>query len=183
MTTTTSISELTGDFVVDTAHTRIGFVARHPMATKVSGQFDRFDGRAHLDGDAPSRSSAQLTIQAESIQTRNPQRDNHLRRHFLDVGGHPTITFTSTKVEQVAQASYRLTGDLTIRGVSKSVTVPLELTLAESDPRNTRVALAGEVTIHRKDWGVSWNAVMDLLVSDQVTLELDVAAVRRSSRS
>jgi polyisoprenoid-binding protein YceI len=84
MTTTTKLSELTGDYVLDTAHTRIGFVAR-AMATKVRGQFDEFEGSAHLDGDDPSKSSTELTIQAKCIQTRNQQRDEHLRSKFLDM--------------------------------------------------------------------------------------------------
>jgi len=84
MTTTTSLSELTGDYVLDTAHTRIGFVARHTMATKVRGQFGEFEGSAHLDGDDPPKLSAQLTITAKSIQTRNQHRDEALRSKFLD---------------------------------------------------------------------------------------------------
>jgi polyisoprenoid-binding protein YceI len=100
MTTTTKLSELTGDYVLDTAHTRIGFVARAAVVTKVRGQFEEFEGSGHMDGDDPSKSSAQLAIQAKSIQTRNRMRDDHLRRHFLDMDNHPIITFTSTKVEQ-----------------------------------------------------------------------------------
>jgi polyisoprenoid-binding protein YceI len=83
MTTTTKLTELTGAYVLDTAHTRIGFVARQAMVTKVRGQFDEFEGGTHLDGGDPSKSSAQLTIKAKSIQTRNDLRDEHLRSHFL----------------------------------------------------------------------------------------------------
>ena len=172
----TNISELTGDYVLDTAHTRIGFVARHAMATKVRGQFDEFEGSAHLDGDDPSRSSAELTIQAKSIQTRNQQRDEHLRSKFLDMDNHPTITFTSIGVEQVDKTSFKVTGDLTIRAVTKPVTVDFELTGAENDPRGN---FQGTVTINRKDWGVNWNAATGLLVSEKVTLEFDVAAIRQ----
>ncbi len=185
MTTTTKLSELTGDYVLDTAHTRIGFFARHAMVTKVRGQFDEFEGSAHLDGDDPSKSSAQLTIQAKSIQTSNQQRDDRLRSNdFLDMDNHPTITFTSTKVEQVDGTNFKITGDLTIRGVTKPVTVDFELAGAENDPwGNFRVGFEGKVTINRKDWGVSWNAALEsggVLVSDEVTLEFDVAAIRQS---
>jgi polyisoprenoid-binding protein YceI len=184
MTTTTRLSELTGDYVLDAAHTRIGFVARLAMVAKVRGQFDEFEGSAHLDGDDPSKSSARVTIQAKSIQTRNQQRDDHLRNHFLDTDNHPTVTFTSTKVEQVDETSFKVTGDLTIRGVTKPVTADFELTGAENGPGgNFRVGFGGKVTIDRKDWGVSWNAALEgggVLVSEKVTLEFAVDAIRQS---
>jgi polyisoprenoid-binding protein YceI len=181
MATTTKPSELTGDYVLDTAHTRIGFVARHAMATKVRGQLDEFEGSAHLDGDDPSKSSGELTIQAKSIQTRNQQRDEQLRSKFLDMDNHPTITFTSIGVGQVDETNFKVTGDLTIRGVTKTVTVDFELTGAENDPSgNFRVGFEGSVTINRKDWGVNWNAATGVLVSEKVTLEFDVSAIRQS---
>src|SRR5215831_13420083 len=175
MITTTRLSELTGDYVLDTAHTRIGFIARHTMATKVRGQFGEFEGSAHLDGDDPWKSSAELTMQAKSIQTRNRQRDEALRSKFLDTDNHPAVTFTSAKVEQASDANFTVTGDLTIRGVTKPVTVDLKLTGAKTDPRGTfRVGFEGSVTINRKDWGVNWNAAPGM-VSKKVTLEFDVA--------
>jgi polyisoprenoid-binding protein YceI len=184
MTTTTQLSELTGDYVLDEAHTRIGFVARQAMVTKVRGQFHEFDGNAHLDGDDPSKSSVQLTIQAKSIQTHNELRDEHLRSHFLDVPNYPTVSFTSTEVEQVNETSVIVTGDLTIRGVTKPVSVEMVLTGAENDSRgNFGVGFEGTAIINRKDWGVSWNAVVEgggVLVSEQVMLEFEVAAIRRS---
>jgi polyisoprenoid-binding protein YceI len=180
MTTTTRLSELTGDYVLDTAHTRIGFVARHTMATKVPGRFGEFEGSAHLDGDDPPKSSAQLTIQAKSIQTRNRQRDEALRSKFLDTDNHPAITFTSTKLEQADDTNFKVTGDLTVRGVTKPVTVDFELTGAKTDPSgNLQVCFKGSVTISRKEWGVNWNAALGL-VSKKVTLEFDVAAIRQS---
>jgi len=186
MSMTTKLSELTGDYTVDTAHTRVGFVARHAMVTKVRGEFDDFEATAHLDGDDPTRSSVNLTIQAKSINTRNEQRDNHLRSNdFLDMENHPTITFTSTGVVPVDDTTFKVTGDLTIRGVTKPVTVDFELTGTENDPwGNFRVGFEGKVTINRKDWGVSWNAALEsggVLVSEKVTLEFDVAAIRNNS--
>ncbi|MEV2273798.1 YceI family protein [Nonomuraea africana] len=181
MTTTTTLRELTGDYVLDTAHTRIGFVARHTMATKVRGRFDEFKGSAHLDGDDPSMSSAVLTIQAKSIQTRDRRRDAHLRGNFLDADNHPAITFTSTKVRQVGETTFKVTGDLTIRGVTKPVTAHFELTGAENGPQGyLRVGFEGSVTINRKDWGVNWNAATGVLVSEKVALEFAVAAIRQS---
>jgi polyisoprenoid-binding protein YceI len=180
MTTTTKLSALTGDYVFDTAHTRIGFVARHTIATKVPGQFGEFEGSAHLDGDDPSRSSAQLTIAAQSIQTRSQQRDQAVRSKFLDMDNHPTITYTSTKVQQADDTSFTVTGDLTIRGVTKPVTVDLKLTGAKTDScGNFRVGFEGSATINRKDWGVNWNAAPGV-VSKKVTLEVEVAVIHRS---
>ena len=184
-TTITKLSELTGDYIVDTAHTRIGFVARHAMVTKVRGAFQDFEATAHLDGDDPAKSSVSLTIQAKSISTGNEQRDNHLRSNdFFDMDNHPTITFASTEVEQVSDTEFKVTGDLTVRGVTKPVTVDFELTGAENDPwGNFRIGFEGKVTINRKDWGVSWNTALEsggVLVSEKVTLEFDVAAVRNA---
>lgn len=183
MTATTKLSELTGDYVLDTARTRVGFAAR-AMVARVRGQFDEFEGSAHLDGDDPSKSSAQLTIQAKSIQTRNHRRDDHLRSSFLDTGNHKAITFTSTKVDQVDETNFQVTGDLTVRGVAKPVTVDFELTGAVNDPSgNFGVGFEGKATISRRDWGVSWNAALEgggVLVGDKVTLEFGVAAIRQS---
>ncbi|WP_238448233.1 YceI family protein [Micromonospora sp. 4G55] len=142
MSTITTLNELTGDYVLDTTRTRIGFVARHAMGTKVRGQFEEFEGGAHLDGDNPSQSSARLTIQAKSIQTRNRQRDEQLRNTFLGVGEHPALTFASTKVQQSGTTSFKVTGGLTIRGVTKSVTVDFELTGAGT----TRGATSGSTS-------------------------------------
>jgi polyisoprenoid-binding protein YceI len=175
MTSTTKLSELTGDYVLDAADTRIGFVARHTMATKVPGHFEDFEGRAYLDGDDPSKSTAALTIQAKTIQTRNPQRDQALRDKFLDAANHPTITFTSTKVDQVDETTFALTGNLTIRGTTKPVTIDFTLTGTEND----RLTFEGTVTINRKDWGAHWSAA-GFLVSRQVLLQLDVTAIRHS---
>ena len=179
MTTTTRLSELTGDYILDTAHTRIGFIARHTMATKVPGKFGEFEGSAHLDGDDPSKSRAKLTIAAKSIQTRNQQRDQALRSKYLNMDNYPAITFTSTKVEQAGDTSFTVTGDLTIRDVTKPVTVDFKLTGAETEPwGNFRVGLEGSATINRKDLGVHWNAALGM-VSKRVTLEFDVSAIRQ----
>src|SRR5262245_49633887 len=128
MMTATDISRLAGEYALDTEHTRIGFVARHSMATKVRGRFDEYDGRVRLDGVDPSRSQVEIAIRAGSIQTRNRQRDGQLRGHFLDDRTHPVIRFGSTKVERSGDTTYEVTGDLTIRGVTKPVTVTFELT-------------------------------------------------------
>jgi polyisoprenoid-binding protein YceI len=172
MTTTTRLNELTGDYVFDTAGTRIGFTAS-AMGAKVRGQFGTFEGSAHLDGDDPSRSSVRITISAASIATGNKQRDGHLRGHFLDAGRHPAITFTSTRVERVAEASFQVTGDLTIRGVTKPVTIDFELTAAGIGA----ITLSGQARIDRKEWGVTWAGALGT-VSRRVALDLEVAVTR-----
>jgi polyisoprenoid-binding protein YceI len=172
--TMTKLSQLTGDYVVDVTRTRIGFVARHTMGSRVPGHFEEFAGRAHLDGDDPSTSTAELTIQAASITTRNPRRDPALRDKFLDAANHPTITFASTKVDQVDDTTFRLTGNLTIRGTTKPITVELTLT----DTGNDGLAFSGTATINRRDWGAHWSAA-GFLVSKTVILDLAVTAVRQ----
>jgi len=188
MSTITIPSTLTGSYTIDPTHSRIGFVARHAMVTKVRGSFNEFEGAAYLDADDPSKSTGTLTIQAASIDTRNADRDGHLRSNdFFDMENHPVITFTSTAVEVVDAENFRVTGDLTIKGVTKPVTVDFEYTGAAVDPfGNQRVGLEGKTTVNRKDWGVNWNAALEaggVLVSEKVTLEFEISAVRDADAS
>jgi polyisoprenoid-binding protein YceI len=176
-------TSLTGRYVLDQAHSFIGFSARHAMVTKVRGAFQEVQGTGYLDEEDPSKSHVELTIEAASIDTGNPDRDNHLRSNdFLAMAEHPRITFKSTEVQRVDQSHYRVTGDLTIRGVTRPVTIDFEFTGQVNDPwGNVRVGFAGSTTINRKDWGITWNMALEaggVLVSDKVNLELDIAAVR-----
>ena len=181
MSTTTTLSELTGNYVLDLSRTRIGFVARHTMGTKVRGQFEQYEGSAHFDGEDPSKSGARLTVQAKSIRTGNRQRDDHLCGTFLDVDHHPTFDFASTTVQRLDDTVFRVTGDLTRRGVTQPVTVDLELTGAENDPRGGfQVCFKGSIVINRNDWGVNWNAATRMMVSPKVVLDLDIAAITRT---
>ncbi len=182
MTTTTDRTELTGTYTLDPSHTTIGFVARHAMVTKVRGAFNEFEGTIVIDGDNPSASSANVTIEAASIDTRNADRDGHLRSNdFFAMEQYPTITFASTAVA-VDGDSVSVTGDLTIKDVTKPVTIDFELTGAATDPfGNHRIGFEGEVDVHRKDWGVEWNAPLEtggVLVSDKVKLTFDVSAIK-----
>ena len=183
MTITTALTTLTGNYAIDPAHSRIGFVARHAMVTKVRGSFNEFEGSGYFDAEDPTRSSLELRIQAASIDTRNADRDGHLRGNdFFDMEKYPEIAFVSTAVEAVDAENYRVTGDLTIKGVTKPVTVDFEYTGTALDPfGNRRIGLEGKTTVNRKDWGVSWNAALEaggVLVGEKVALEFEVSAIR-----
>jgi polyisoprenoid-binding protein YceI len=190
MTTLTSPQtyspELTGDYQIDAAHTRLGFVARHAMVSKVRGAFKGFEGSFHLDAEDPTKSSVNLTIEVASVDTGVEQRDEHLRNNdFFDAPTYPQITFASTKIEPAGDQAFNVTGDLTIRGTTKSVTLQLELTGAAKDPYgNERVGFEGSTVINRKDFGVNFNAVLEaggVMVSEKITLELDVEAVKTAA--
>lgn len=175
--------ELTGTYTIDPSHSQLGFVARHAMIARVRGTFTDVSGTLTIDGDNPAASSAQVTIAAASIDTRSEDRDNHLRSDdFFDVATYPTIDFASTEIAQVDDTTFRVTGDLTIRGTTNSVTFDLEHTGAATDPfGNERLGFEGSVAVNRKDWGLTWNAALEtggVLVSEQVTLELEVSAIR-----
>ncbi|MGH9106852.1 MAG: YceI family protein [Acidimicrobiales bacterium] len=179
----TARKALTGNYVLDVAHTRIGFSARHAMVTKVRGAFNEFEGKGYLDEEDPSKSHVELTVKAASIDTRNPDRDAHVRTNdFLAMDEYPEITFRSTAVEELGQDRYRVAGDLTVRGVTKAVTIDFEFTGATVDPwGKLRLGFEGGTTINRKDWGVNWNVALEaggVLVSEKVNLELEVAAVK-----
>jgi len=181
--TATDLTNLSGDYTLDTAHSRLGFLARHAMVTKVRGLFKDFEGQIHIDGQDPTRSSAEVTIQVASIDSQQADRDAHLRgADFFDVEKYPTITFKSTKAEVVDENTYRLTGDLTIRDATHPVAIDLEFTGATNDPFGFfRIGFEGSVVVNRRDWGLVWNMALDtggLLVSEKIAIELDIAAVR-----
>lgn len=186
MTMTNATAAATGTYTIDVSHSRIGFVARHAMVTKVRGSFNEFEGSGHFDAEQPQNSQLSVTIQVASIDTRNADRDAHLRGDdFFDVDTHPTITFASTSVAPAGDATYRVTGDLTIKGITRPITFELELAGTAVDPwGNTRLGLEGSAIINRKDWGLSWNAALEaggVLVSEKVTLEFEVSAIRAAS--
>jgi polyisoprenoid-binding protein YceI len=183
-----TLESLTGDYTIDTAHSRVGFSARHAMVTKVRGHFNEFEGTSHLDFADPSKSTAAVTIKTESVDTGNEQRNAHLRTNdFFDAPNYPEITFRSTSVERVDDEHYRLTGDLTIKETTKPVTVDFEFTGTAVDPfGNVRVGFEGSTTISRRDWKVEWNAPLEaggVLVSDKVTLEIEVSAIKVNSEA
>jgi polyisoprenoid-binding protein YceI len=181
--TTQAVTEITGDYVIDPAHSRIGFVARHAMVTKVRGAFTRFEGTVHLDEHDPARSNAQLVIQTRSIDTGNPDRDTHLRSNeFLAMDDFPEITFTSTSAEKVGEQDFAVTGELTVKGVRKPVTIDFAYQGVAKDPYgNVRVGFEGAATINRRDFGVTTNLALEtggVLVGDKIALEFDVSLIR-----
>jgi polyisoprenoid-binding protein YceI len=183
--TTPTLSDLSGSYTIDPGHTEIGFVARHAMVTKVRGRFNQFEGSGVVDSDDFSRSSVNLTIEAASIDTRNEQRDAHLRSNdFLAMEDYPQITFRSTSITQTSDTTLELTGDLTIRGVTNSITIPFEYQGQATDPfGNVRAGFEGSVVINRKDYGVNWNAPLEaggVLVSEKITLEFEVSAIQNA---
>jgi polyisoprenoid-binding protein YceI len=181
--TDTAAATATGTYKIDPAHSRIGFVARHAMVTKVRGSFNEFEGHGYFDAADPTRSRLELTIDVASIDTRNADRDAHLRTNdFFDMETYPQIRFVSTGIEHAGGDDYRVTGDLTIKDVTKPVTFDVEFGGTATDPfGNHRLGLEGSTSVNRKDWGVSWNAALEtggFLVSDKVTLEFEVSAIR-----
>ncbi|CAN5826641.1 YceI family protein [soil metagenome] len=175
--------QLTGEYTIDPSHSRFGFVTRHAMVAKVRGQFADFSGSLRIDGDDPINSSGQLSMQAASIDTRNEDRDAHLRSNdFLAMDGFPEITFQTTGITSKGDDVFTVTGDLTLRGVTKPVTFETTYAGTAVDPfNNTRVGFEGSTVINRKDWGVSWNAPLEaggVLVSEKVTLEFEISAIQ-----
>ncbi len=176
------LDDISGDYTLDTAHTRLGFSARHAMVATVRGQFKEFTGTAHIDTSNPSKSSVQLSIVASSIDTGNAQRDGHLLSgDFFETENNPDITFVSTHVSGGGD-DWSITGDLSIKGVSKPVTVDFEYTGSAQDPYgNVRLGFEGTSVLNRKDWNLNWNAALEtggVLVSDKVKLEFDISAIK-----
>jgi len=182
---TTAIDDISGDYTLDVSHSRLGFVARHAMVTKVRGQFGAFTGTAHIDEATPASSKVDLSIEIASVETGSPDRDGHLKSgDFFDAETYPTMTFTSTDVSRDG-SEWTITGDLTIKDVTKSVTIPFEQTGSAQDPfGNVRVGFEGETTINRKDWGLTWNAALEtggVLVGEKVEIEIEAEAVKAAA--
>lgn len=171
---------------IDTAHSSIEFTAKHMMVTNVKGRFTRFSGDAHLDETNPANSRVDVTIDLASLTTGTEGRDNHLRSaDFFDVENHPTATFYSTKVEKVGEDRLRVTGDLTIRGVTKPVTLDVTVEGKVKDMQGKdRYGFTATTSFSRKDFGLEWNVALESggwLVSDQVKISLEVEVVDKAA--
>ncbi|HVZ86885.1 MAG TPA: YceI family protein [Polyangia bacterium] len=166
---------------IDHAHSDIFFTVRHMVITKVRGHFTKWDGKLVLDEQTPSNSHVEVSIDAASINTNEEKRDGHLRSaDFLDAEKFPKLTFKSTKVEGSGER-LKVTGDLTIRGVTKSVTLDVEQLGKAKDPwGNNKIAFNGKVSINREDFGAKWNQALEaggVLVGKQVDIDLEIQAV------
>ncbi|GAA4430712.1 YceI family protein [Georgenia halophila] len=179
---TTAIHDVSGDYTLDVSHSRVGFAARHAMVTTVRGSFTQFEGAATIDTGTPANSKVSLQIDTGSIDTGNKDRDAHLLSgDFFENAAHPHITFESTHVERDGD-EWAITGDLTIKGVTKPVTVVFEESGSAKDPfGNTRVGFEGATVINRSDWGLTFNAVLEtggVMVSDKIKLDFDISAIK-----
>ena len=182
---TATLNDLTGTWTLDNTHTRLGFVTRHAMITKVRGSFNDFTGTVTVPAEGIQSASAEVTINASSIDTRNADRDGHLKSNdFFDMENHPQITFKSTKIEGNGSGGVDVTGDLTIKGTTKSITIPFEFEGTATDPfGNQRAGFEGTTTIKRSDFDLTWNATLEtggVLVSEKVTLEIEVSAIKNA---
>jgi polyisoprenoid-binding protein YceI len=171
-------------YVVDKNHSEAKFEIRH-MMSKVSGKFDDFSATVTGDPATAADASVQFTMKAASINTGNEGRDKHLRTpDFFDAEKFPEITFKSTSVKATARKNvYDVTGDLTMRGVTKRVTLPVELLGFGKDPwGNTRAGFTIKTTLNRKDYGINWNKALDeggFLLSDDVDVTINLEAVKQ----
>jgi len=186
MSTSTEIKipgYIAGTWTIDQSHSEVGFVARHLMVSKVRGKFENFEG-SFTTGSDPLQSRTEVTIDLSSINTGNEQRDNHLRSSdFFEVETTPKMTFKSTGVRPDGEG-YLLDGDLTIRNITKPVTLHLELNGFGADPwGGTRAGFSATGEINRKDFGVNWNAAIEgggVVVSDRIQIALEVEGVLKT---
>jgi polyisoprenoid-binding protein YceI len=172
-----------GTYAIDKSHTTVEFVARHLMISKVRGRFTDYDGTVVI-GEGPEDSSVEVSVDLSSVDTNDPKRDEHLRSaDFFEIDKHPRMSFKSTKVTQDGDG-WKLIGDLTIREVTRPLTLNVEFEGAETTPWNTAAfgfSATGE--IDREEWGVSWNAALEtggVVVGKKVKIELNVELVPAS---
>jgi polyisoprenoid-binding protein YceI len=173
-----------GTYALDPAHTRIGFIARHLMVTKVRGSFGEFDGSITIAED-PAKSTAEATIKAISIETGVADRDGHLRSgDFLEAEKYPQLTFANARVVAQKGATFTVRGDLTIKDVTKEVELAVELDGVVTDPfGNEKLAVSARTEINREDFGMTWNAALEtggVLVSQKIVIEIEAQAVRQA---
>lgn len=177
----------TSTWQIDPNHSAAQFAVRHMAISTVRGAFSKFSGSVQLDDKDVTKSSVEVTIDAASVDTRVPDRDKDLRsERFFDVEKYPTLTFKSTKVEQTEPGKLKVTGDLTIHGVTKQVVLDVEgLTAPVKDPwGNQRAAANATTKINRQDFGVKWNAKMDSggwVVGDDVAITIDIELVQKGA--
>jgi polyisoprenoid-binding protein YceI len=178
-----ALAALTGEYTIDPAHSSIGFTVRHAMVTNIRGSFAQHEGTLRLDGTDPARSTASIDVDIASVDTGMADRDAHLRgADFFDAEKFPKMTFRSTGAEQLGGDKYRITGDLTIKDVTRPLAIDLEFQGTATDVYgNERVGFEGGTEILRSDWGLTWNAALEaggVMVSDKVRLAFDISAIK-----
>ena len=173
----------TNTWDIDTSHSAIHFWVRHLVISKVHGRFAKWTGTVNLDEQDPTRSSVDVRIEADSIDTQVADRDAHLRSaDFLDAANHPALTFKSRRIEKSGDG-YRVTGDLSIRGTTREVVLDAELAGLAKDPwGNQRAGFSAKVTLDRRDYGLVWNTALEaggVLVGEQVEVSIELEAVKK----
>ena len=168
---------------IDTSHSGIQFKVRHMVISKVRGTFKTWKGTVDFDAQNPAASKVTVSIDATSIDTQEPKRDEHLRSpDFFHTEKFPQITFAGTKFEKLSEEKFRLVGDLTIHGVTRSVELETQYLGGGKDPwGNERIAFEARTAVNRKDFGLGWNQVLEaggVLVGEQIEIVLDVQAVK-----
>jgi len=187
MTLSLTAGAATSTWQIDPQHSSAQFAVRHLGLSTVRGAFSKLSGAVLLDDQDVTKSSVEVTIDVNTVDTREPDRDKDLRsEHFFDVDHFPTMTFKSKKVEQVAPAKLRVTGDLTIHGTTKEVVLDVDgPTTPLKDPRgNQHIGFSATTKINRQDYGVKWNAKLDnggVVVGDDVNIMIDVELVQKAA--
>ena len=169
---------------IDTAHSEIGFKVKHMMFTNVSGNFEKFDASIETEGDDFTTAKFDFSGETSSITTGNADRDNHLKSaDFFDAEQFQKLTFKSTSFEKIEESDYKLTGDLTLHGVTKPVKLDVEFGGLAKDPwGNTKVGLSATGKINRKDWGLNWNSALEtggVLVGEEVKLNIELQFIQQ----
>jgi polyisoprenoid-binding protein YceI len=176
-----------GDWEVDPAHVSASFSVRHMMVSTVRGEFDKVSGNVVLDDASPAKSSIEIVIDAASVDTRNAQRDAHLKSpDFFDVAKNPKLTFKSTKIEKAGKGKYKVTGDFTMRGVTKPLTLAVEGPTAPTKDMMGRQIRGVSATgkLNRKDWGLVYNKTLDaggVALGDEVDIQFDAELVAKTA--
>ena len=173
-----------GAYALDASHSQVGFAVRHLMVSKTRGRFSEFAGTVDI-AENPLESSVAVTIQTASVDTRDEQRDGHLRSgDFFDVEAWPTMTYQSRSVRQVGQGRYVVEGDLTIKGVTQAVPLELSFEGGATDPwGGVRVGFSAKAELDREAFGLSWNQALEtggVLVGKKVSIEIEAEAVKQS---
>jgi polyisoprenoid-binding protein YceI len=169
-------------YTIDTAHSEIGFSVRHMMFAKVRGQFNTWTATLSYDAANPAKTSLEVLVDVGSIDTREEKRDGHLKSDdFFSAEKFPKMTFKSKRIEPAGTGRYKLSGDLTIRDVTRPVTLDVEQTGSGRDPwGNQRLGFTARASINRSDWGLKWNQALEtggVLVSDKVDIEVEAQAI------